>query len=59
MNNSKLYFYGGVGSVTGANFVLEIGKSGKKIMIEIVDIKMSKTFFNLIVVNRSLSVNCL
>jgi len=34
MNNSKIYFYGGVGSVTGANFVLEIGKSGKKIMID-------------------------
>lgn len=33
-NKSKIYFYGGVGSVTGANFIFENGKTGEKIMID-------------------------
>lgn len=32
MQNAKLSFYGGVGSVTGANFLLEVG--GKKILVD-------------------------
>lgn len=36
MNNkkSKIYFFGGAGFVTGANFIFEKGDSGEKIMID-------------------------